>query len=313
MKVLFMGTPEFAVPTLKILTESHQVTAVVTQPDRPKGRGKKLQPSPIKQFALENNLPVLQPEKIKAPEAVELLKNYEADVFVVVAYGQILSETLLNMPKLGCINVHGSLLPKYRGPAPIEWSIINGEHETGVTIMHMEKGLDTGDMILKKVLPILPEDNGQTIHDSMSLAGAKALAEALDLIKSGKAAREKQDNSQATYAPMLTTETGCIDWAKSSYQITNLIRGLIRQRLAYTVYNGTILKILEAENADGYEEVMAPPGQIIDNISKKGIVVKTYDGAVLITKIQPQGKNPMAVPDYLRGNDISIGATVGHA
>ena len=243
MKVLFMGTPDFAVPVLEELIKKHDVVAVVSQPDKPKGRGKKLQPTPVKVVAVENNIPVYQPERIKNEEFVEILKGIEADVYVVVAYGQILSQEILDIPKYGCINVHGSLLPKYRGAAPIQWAIINGEEKTGVTIMYMVKALDSGDMILKKEIDIDPEDTYETLHDKMAPAGAKALIEALDLIENGNVSAEKQDESRTCYASMITREMGLIDWSKSSKEIKNKVRGFNPVPAAYTNYDDEVIKI----------------------------------------------------------------------
>ncbi|MDE6181969.1 MAG: methionyl-tRNA formyltransferase, partial [Eubacteriales bacterium] len=243
MNIVFMGTPEFAVPTLEKLIKHHNVIAVISQPDKPKGRGKKLVPTPVKEFALNNGITnILQPTSIKDENFISELEKLNADIFIVVAYGQILSEKVLNIPKYKCINVHGSLLPKYRGAAPIQWSIINGEEKTGVTIMYMEKGLDSGDMILKKEIEITKDETYKSLHDKMSVVGADALIEALNLIENGKSNPEKQDDSLSTYAPMISKETGHINWDNSSKNIINLIRGLNPIPMAYTIYNGEIFK-----------------------------------------------------------------------
>ncbi len=315
MKVLFMGTPDFAVPCLKALCKDHEVVAVVTQPDKSRGRGKKVQFPPVKEVAIEQNIPVFQFENIKSDEAVAQLEKFGADLFVVVAYGQILTEKVLSLPKIACINVHGSLLPKYRGAAPIEWAIINGETKTGVTIMHMVKGIDKGNMIMKREVDITPEDDGETIYEKLSNVGAIALLDAIDRLEAGFVEGEKQDNALSSYAPMLTNETGKIDWNKDAKQIVNLVRGLVKVRLAYTTYDNTVFKIIKAEVFDSYEfdnsENKFENGQIIDIINKKGIVVKCRGGAVVLTKIQPPGKNVMHVPDYLRGNKMEINAILG--
>lgn len=305
MKVLFMGTPDFAVPVLEELIKKHDVVAVVSQPDKPKGRGKKLQPTPVKAVAVENNISVYQPERIKNEEFVEILKGIEADVYVVVAYGQILSQEILDIPKYGCINVHGSILPKYRGAAPIQWAIINGEEKTGVTIMYMVKALDSGDMILKKEIDIDPEDTYETLHDKMAPVGAKALIEALDLIENGNVNAEKQDESQTCYASMITREMGLIDWSKSSKEIKNKVRGFNPVPAAYTNYDDEVIKIFNVEILNGYTE--GESGEILETDKKKGFVVKTGDGAVLVKKIQAKGGKRMNCADYMRGHSIEAG------
>lgn len=305
MKVVFMGTPDFAVPILEKLIESHEVLAVITQPDKPKGRGKKVLFTPVKECALKRNIEVLQPIKIKDVYFIEELKKYAADIFVVAAYGQILPESVLFMPKYGSINVHGSLLPKYRGAAPIQWAVIDGEKTTGVTIMQMDKGLDTGDMILKKSFDILPRDTSADVYDKMARIGAEALTEALELIQKGEAVREKQDDSLSTYAKMITKETGKIDWSKSSGQIINLIRGLNPWPIAYTSYGDDVIKIWHAEEIDGYEKGVF--GEVLEIIKNRGFVVKTGDSAVLITEVQAVGGKKMSAADYLRGHNIETG------
>lgn len=307
MNVVFMGTPDFAVPTLERLIEKHIVKAVVTQPDKPKGRGKKILYTPVKEIAVKNNIPVFQPEKIKTSEFIEEIKKIEADIFVVVAYGQILPESLLNIPKYGCINVHGSLLPKYRGAGPIQWSIINGEKVTGVTIMYMEKGLDTGDMILKKEIEISQDDTYGTLHDKMSVVGADALIETLELIEKGVVNPVKQDDSLSCYAPMLKKEDGKINWQKDSKDIINLIRGLNPWPSAYCSYNDDIFKIWKAEEICDKKYDNAEPGEIVDILNKKGFAVKTKDSAVVITEMQVKGGKKMSSVDYLRGHKIEKG------
>ena len=226
LKTIFMGTPDFAVPCLEVLQAKTEVLAVITQPDRPKGRGHNLQASPVKQKALEYNLPVLQPEKIKTEEFTAELEKLQPDLIVVVAFGQILSQRILDIPPLGCVNVHASLLPRYRGAAPIHWSIINGEKETGVTTMLMDAGLDTGDMLLKDKVAITEEMTTEELHDQLMAMGGKLLAETIDGLANGTITPEKQDDSISNYAGMLNKETGHIDWSKSAVEIHNLIRGL---------------------------------------------------------------------------------------
>ena len=301
MNIVFMGTPDFAVESLKELIKSHNVLAVISQPDKPKGRGKKLVNTPVKQFALDNGIEkIYQPEKIKDEEFIKQLESLNADLFVVVAYGQILSEKVLNIPKYGCINVHGSLLPKYRGAAPIQWSIINGEEKTGVTIMYMEKGLDSGDMILKEEIDIEEKENYKTLHDKMSVVGARALIKAIELIETGKVDAQKQEHSQATYAPMITKEMGHINWDNRSKDIINLIRGINPIPMAYTIYKDEIFKVSEAEEVLGYDGKI---GEIV-SIEKDGFVVKTKDTSVIIKEMQAKGGKRMKTSAYLRGHSI---------
>ncbi len=301
MNIVFMGTPDFAVESLKELIKNHNVLAVISQPDKPKGRGKKLVNTPIKQFALDNGIEkIYQPEKIKDEEFIKQLESLNPDLFVVVAYGQILSEEVLSIPKYGCINVHGSLLPKYRGAAPIQWSIINGEEKTGVTIMYMEKGLDSGDMILKEEVVIDKKETYKTLHDKMSVVGARALIKAIELIETGKVDAKKQDHSQATYAPMITKEMGHINWDNTSKDIINLIRGINPMPMAYTIYKDEIFKVSEAEEVLGYDGKI---GEIV-SIEKEGFVVKTKDTSVIIKEMQAKGGKRMKTSDYLRGHSI---------
>ena len=301
MNIVFMGTPDFAVESLKELIKKHNVLAVISQPDKPKGRGKKLVNTPVRQFALDNGIEkIYQPEKIKDEEFIKQLESLNADLFVVVAYGQILSEKVLNIPKYGCINVHGSLLPKYRGAAPIQWSIINGEEKTGVTIMYMEKGLDSGDMILKEEVVIEKKETYKTLHDKMSIVGARALIKAIELIETGKVDAKKQDHSQATYAPMITKEMGHINWDNTSKDIINLIRGINPMPMAYTIYKDEIFKVSEAEEVLGYDGKI---GEIV-SIEKEGFVVKTKDTSVIIKEMQAKGGKRMKTSDYLRGHSI---------
>lgn len=305
MKVVYMGTPEFAVPCLKALIDKHEVMAVISQPDKPKGRGKKLLPTPVKEEALKHNIPVYQPEKIKDEAFIEQLSKIDADIFVVAAYGQILPEAILNMPRYGCINVHGSLLPKYRGAAPMQQAVIDGEEVTGITIMYMEKGLDTGDMLLKCEIPITPEDTYGSLHDKMSEAGAKLLLEALDKIEKGEITPEKQDDSKATYAHRIEKSMGHIDWSKSSKEIINLIRGLNPAPGAYTFYNEEMIKLWKAVEVN--ENYSGTPGEIADINPKKGFTVKTGDSAVLICEMQAKGGKKMSSSDYLRGHAMEKG------
>ena len=304
MNIVFMGTPDFAVPSLKMLIKEHNVLAVVTQPDKPKGRGKKLAFSPVKETALENGIEVLQPVKVKDGTFAEELKRFNADVFVVVAYGRILTEEVLNLPKYGCINVHGSLLPKYRGAGPIQWSIINGEKKTGVTTMFMEKGLDTGDMLIKTEIDIEPEDTYGTLAEKMSVVGAETLKETLELLKEGKLKPQKQDDEQSTYAPKINKETECINWEDSAENIKNLIRGLNPEPGAYTVFNGDILKIWRAEATD--KQYGLKPGTIAETF-KNGFVVACGKGGLSVKELQAKGGKKMDAGSYMRGHKVEAG------
>ena len=305
MKVIFMGTPKFAVPSLEMLMKHHEVLAVVTQPDKPKGRGKKMLFPPIKETALAHGIPVLQPEKVKEPEFIDKLRSYGADIIVVVAFGRILPVDILEIPKYGCINVHGSLLPKYRGAAPMQWAVINGEKETGITTMYMAKGLDSGDMLLKRELPITDEDTYGTVHDAMCVLGAELLKETLEGLALGTIQKEEQDHEQSTYAPMISKETGHIDWSKSCDEIRNLIRGLDPSPNAYTRYGEEILKIWKASKTEN-EYPQAQLGEVVE-ITKQGFVVKAADGGLLITEVQARGGKRMATDAYMRGHEVKAG------
>ncbi|NLK97495.1 MAG: methionyl-tRNA formyltransferase [Epulopiscium sp.] len=311
MKIVFMGTPDFAVPSLqKLIDEKYYIAAVVTQPDRPKGRGKKMVAPPVKELAVKYDIPIFQPERVRNPEFIETLRSIAPDLIVVIAFGQILPKEILDIPTYGCINVHGSLLPKYRGAAPIQWAIINGEKITGVTTMFMDEGMDTGDMILKKEIPIEPEYTAGDLHDIMAPVGADLLKDTLDELIRGNIKREKQDEDEATYAPMLKKENGLIDWSQPSYKIINLIRGLSPWPSAYTFYKDQMMKIWKAEVYNKtYEHHTI--GEIVEVIRNKGLVVKTGDSSLLITEMQaPNGKR-MAVEEYLRGHDIEQNIILG--
>lgn len=304
MNVVFMGTPEFAVPTLEALVKEHNVSAVVTQPDRPKGRGKKMMFSAVKEKALEYGLTVYQPEKVKDSDFVQVLKELAPDIMVVVAFGQILSEEILNIPKYGCINVHGSLLPEYRGAAPIQWSIIYGREYGGVTTMYMAKGLDSGDMILKAQEKIRDDDTYGSLYDRLSVIGADLLIKTLELIESGEAPRTPQNEAEATAAPMITREMERINWNDRADNIVNLIKGLNPQPVAHTLLKGEKLKIWFAEKeGNGYT---GTPGEIVD-VRKKDFVVMTVDGAVAVKEVQAQGGKKMTTDAYMRGHAIDKG------
>lgn len=280
LKIIFMGTPEFAVPSLSALYESEEIICVVTQPDRPKGRGQKLLPSPVKIFAEEKNIPILQPQKVKMPEVVAKLAALQADLIVVVAFGQILSQEILDLPKFGCINVHASLLPKYRGAAPIEWCLINGEKLTGVTTMQMDAGLDTGDMLLKSEVPITDDMILPELREKLMTAGAEVLLKTLEKLHAGELQPTKQDDSLSNYAPMLKKDTGFIDWNKSAREIHNLVRGLYGG--AYAFMNGQKIKIwrtkIHKENSN------PQPGKM--KVIGKKILIGTGKGTLEILEMQ---------------------------
>ncbi|MBQ7766224.1 MAG: methionyl-tRNA formyltransferase [Lachnospiraceae bacterium] len=309
MKVVYMGTPDFAVGALeRIIEAGHEVVLVVTQPDKPKGRGKEMQMTPVKKCALEHNIPVFQPVKIKEAEAVAYLRTFEADIFVVAAFGQILSSEILHMPKFGCVNIHASLLPMYRGAAPIQAVIINKEKETGVTIMQMDEGLDTGDMLMKEIIPIEKDETGESLHDKLSELGAKMIVEALIAIENGTITATPQGDGETCYASMLKKEMGCIDWEKSADDIEHLVRGLYPWPGTYTFLNGKMLKICAVAFSD--EKTTGEPGEIC-TVTKDNFVVNTGDGTLEVRELQPEGKKRMTVHDFLLGNKLEPGVRLG--
>ena len=313
MKIVYMGTPDFAVAPLEaILKAGHEVSAVVTQPDKQKGRGKEVQMTPVKECALRHGIPVFQPVKIKEKEAVEQLSSYPADIFVVAAFGQILSEEILNMPRFGCINIHASLLPAYRGAAPIQWVILNGEKETGVTIQQMEKGLDTGDMLLKTVVPIDAKETGESLHDKLMEAGAWLVVDALSKIEKGEVIPQKQDDERSSYASKLTKSMGRINWEKDAKELERLVRGLNSWPSAYTFYRGKTLKIWEADVIEGPEDGKEEnqPG-CVAGVEKDYFDVATGKGILRIRSLQLEGKRRMTVREFLAGYEIAPGMMLG--
>ncbi|MFF2093605.1 methionyl-tRNA formyltransferase [Paenibacillus sp. NPDC058174] len=313
MRIVFMGTPDFAVPSLRLLMEQgYEVVAVVTQPDRPKGRKRTLTPPPVKEAALGYGLPVLQPERMRSEEAVAAVAAYEPELIVTAAYGQILPKGVLELPRLGCINVHGSLLPKYRGGAPIQRSIMNGEKETGVTIMYMAAGLDTGDMISRIVLPIEDEDTSGTMFEKLSVAGADLLGRTLPAIIAGEAEAEAQQDELATYAPNLTREDERIDWSRSARQIYDQVRGLSPMAGAFTMLQGEVFKVWTCAKPDNGSAGSngAAAGTVLV-ASDKGITVQTGSGVLLLQNIQPSGKRVMAVSEWLKGSKLEAGTVFG--
>ena len=306
MNIVFMGTPDFAVESLKRIYESgHNIKAVISQPNKKAGRGMNIMPTPVKEYAISKNLTVYQTEKIKKDrELIEKIKELKPDVIVVVAFGQILSKEILDIPKYGSINVHGSLLPKYRGAAPIQWSIINGDEVTGITTMYMDAGMDTGDMIQKFELNIDEDDTYGTLYEKMKVLGGKAIIETLEKVADGTAHREKQSDD-FTVAPMIEKEMGEIDWNKSSRDIRNLIRGFNPMPGAYTVMkDGAKMKVWMSEYSDisSTDEVL--PGTFIIADSKKGLYVKTGDGVLELTEIQMPNLKRMSAKEYLRGHTL---------
>jgi len=317
MNIVFMGTPDFAMGVLKSLYEckQHNIVAVITQPDRPKGRSDKMIPSPVKQYAVENGIEVFQPVKIKTEEAVSKLRTYDADIFVVAAFGQILSKEILEMPRFGCINVHASLLPEYRGAAPIQWSIADGKEYTGVTIMQMNEGLDTGDIITQSVVRISDEETGESLFDKLMDEGAKLLVKTLPLIESNSVQPVPQDNEKATYARILKKEMGCVDFGKESTAIEHLIRAFTSWPGGYTYFNGKLLKLKKVKAFLPSDEELKDAacgeyGEII-KVTKDTIFVACKEGALAIYELQPEGKKSMNTHDFLLGNQIKPGQKLG--
>lgn len=310
MRIVFMGTPEFAAASLQALLEvGQQVVAVVTQPDKPKGRGKQVLPSPVKKLAEEYHLPVLQPTSIRTEEFFRTLQGLQPECIVVVAYGKILPSEILQLPPRGCINVHASLLPYYRGSAPIHWSVINGETETGVTTMFMDEGMDTGDMILKKRLPIGPDDTVGMVHDRLAVLGAELLVETIDLLEKGFAPRTPQDHTLATYAPLLKKEHEVIRWEQPAQYLHNHVRGMNPWPGTYTTWEDKVLKIWRTRVPEA-RPVKAAPGTVLEEGSS-GILVQTGQGQILITELQLQGSKRMDVDQFLRGKQIASGTVLG--
>ena len=310
MRVIFMGTPDFATGTLEeIVKAGHEVVGVVTQPDKPKGRGKTMMPTPVKETALKYNLPVYQPKKVREPEFVELLRSLKPDVMVVAAFGQIITKEILEMPKHGCINVHASLLPAYRGAAPIQWAVINGDKESGVTIMQMDEGIDTGDMIEKAVVPIAEDETGGSLFDKLSHTGAKLCVKVLKDLEEGTAVREKQPEESTTpYAKMIDKKMGEVDWKKSAKEIEQLIRGLNPWPSAYTKVHGKTLKLWKAKVL--LETSQMNPGQIV-KVTKDSLAVQTGQGMLEIQELQLEGKKRMDTSSFLRGYALAEGESLG--
>lgn len=310
MKIVFMGTPDFAVPCLKALIDSnYDIAAVITQPDRAKGRGNKLTAPPVKVLAEEKGITVYQPERIKTSEASEFLRKLEPDVIIVVAFGQLLSQEILDIPAMGCINVHASLLPRYRGAAPINWCIINGDENTGITTMYMDKGLDTGDIIIRRETAIGSEETAGELHDRMAELGASTLIETMKLMEEGKAPRIPQNNDEATYAPIMTKSLGRIDWSKDAEEVKNLIRGTYPWPGAFSYCNGKTFKIFRAEVVD-YSGKNEEYG-FITSVDSGSFTVSCGIGSLRIKELQFENEKRMSVEAYLRGHNIEEGTRLG--
>lgn len=312
MKVVFMGTPEIAAGVLKSLIESrHEVAGVVTQTDKPNKRGNGIEFSDVKKVALENSIPVYQPEKASDPDFVEKeLKRINPDIIVVAAYGQLLKENVLNLPKYGCINVHASLLPKYRGASPIQWAVINGEKETGVTIMHMAKGLDTGDMIIAEKLELAPDETAGSLHDRLRDMAGAVLIRALDLLEAGTAPRIPQNEEEATYVSIFKKSMGELDFSKNAEELERLIRGLIPWPGAYSYVDGKMLKFWKTVVSSDCDECCGQPGRII--VNRDRLFIETGNGALEILELQLEGKKRMITPDFLRGYKLETGTVCGN-
>lgn len=306
-----MGTPDFAVPCLEVLVEAgHELLMVVTQPDRPKGRGNQVMAPPVKVRAVELGLAVEQPLKIKTSEFTTRLRELAPDLLVVVAFGQLLSQEILDIPRFGCVNVHASLLPKYRGAAPIHWAIINGEQETGITTMYMDIGLDTGDMILKDSLSIGPEDTVGQVHDALAAMGAHLLRETVELIAQGRAPRIAQDDELATYSPKIAREQEIIDWTKDASAIVNHIRGMNPWPGAFTTHEDKVLKLWRAVVWEAHKQ-QTQSGEIIQVYPKRGFVVQAGRGQVMVEEVQPAGGKRMPARNWVGGARVTEGQLLG--
>ena len=325
MRIIFMGTPDFAVKALESLSDAgHEIAAVVTKPDKEKGRDRKVQFSPIKECALSHGLTVLQPVRIKAPEAVDELRQYGADIFVVAAYGQILSKEILEMPKYGCINLHASLLPKYRGAAPIQYAILNGDEMTGVTIQQMAEGVDTGDILMARAIYVARDETGGSLFEKLSALGAQLLIEALPKIESGEIVPIKQREEDATHVGMLRKEMGGIDWEKDAQTLERLVRGMNPWPSAYCSFRGKSMKVWRAEVLEEQqeeaprlgvfrfsEEKRQPQGGEVLLVTKDGIHVRTGKGVLVLREVQLEGKKRMPVRDFLLGCQVKAGEVLG--
>lgn len=325
MRIIFMGTPDFSVPVLEALIGSgHEVAAVVTQPDKPKGRGKETAMSPVKETALKHGLPVYQPVRAREASFIDEMRAIKPDVMVVIAFGQILSKELLEVPKYGCVNIHASLLPKYRGAAPIQWAVINGEKETGITTMMMDEGMDTGDMLEKRVIPLDEKETGKSLFDRLSLLGGELILSTLDRLEKGTLVRTPQNHEEATYVKKISKSLGEVDWTMDGVAIERLIRGLNPWPSAYTWLSGKMLKLWEAdvvsEEAESFDGASAGSGdggekacgQVV-SASDSGLKVQTGQGILNITSLQLEGKKRMDTAAFLRGFPVQAGVRLGRS
>ncbi len=309
MKLIFMGTPDFAEASLKALIESeHEIELVVTNPDKPKGRSKEMVMPPVKELALKHNIPVYQTERLRNEDSIEYIMQYKPDAIIVVAFGQIVPKQILDLPKYGCINVHGSLLPEYRGAAPIQWAVIDGKKTAGVTTMLMDEGLDTGDMLLKAEIELDKKETGGSLFEKLATLGAELLLKTLTKLEEGTIQPEKQDESKYTYAKMLKKEMGNIDFSKSAYEIECLVRGLNPWPSAFTRLNDKTLKIWDCDVIE--KEYDGAIGEVVE-LNKKQIIVKTGKGAIAINELQYEGKKRMTTEEFLRGARIEENTILG--
>ncbi len=311
MRIIYMGTPEIAATILERLLETpHEVVMVVTQPDRPKGRGGKMTCSPVKALAVERGIPVFQPERLRNPENVRVLEEAAPDMIVVAAFGQLLPKSVLDMPKYGCINVHASLLPAYRGAAPIQWAILNGESETGVTIMYMNEGLDTGDILLRKSVEIAADETGGSLHDKLAILGGEALMEAIPKIIDGTLLPIPQGETTTEYAKQLDKKMGNLDFTWPAAKLERYVRGLNPWPSAYTSYQGLNLKIWWAQAVEAQVQGQYEPGQVVC-VTKDYFDVQTGDGVLRILELQPEGKRRMTTDAFLCGKEVTVGTSLG--
>lgn len=308
MKVVFMGTPDIAVPALeKIIEAGHEVVLVVSQPDKPVGRSKALKPTPVKECALSHGIEVYQPERIRAEESIAYLKKFEADVFVVEAFGQIVSQAVLDLPKYCCVNIHTSLLPKYRGAAPIQWAVLNGDLVTGVTTMRMDAGIDTGDIMMRQEVIVNEGETSGSLYDRLAIEGAKLIVKTLAALEDGTVVYTPQDESKATHTSKITKEMGSIDWNKSAEEIEHLIRGMNPWPSAYTKLDDKNVKIWKAKALS--QDAAANPGTITE-ITKDGIYVQTGEGTLAVLELQMEGKKHMTTDAFLRGYEVKTGTVL---
>ena len=311
MKIVFLGTPDFSVGALEaLIAAGHEVTAVVTQPDKAKGRSGQMQFPPVKECALKHNIPVFQPVKVKAPESVEQLQKYEADIFVVAAFGQIVSKEILTMPRLGCVNIHASLLPKYRGASPINWCIINGEKETGVTIMQMDEGIDTGDILTTTKIPIADDETAESLFEKLSKAGAELIVDTLPKLERGEITPMKQNDAESSHTKMMSKSLGEIDWNKSAVEIERLVRGLNSWPSAYTYINRKSVKLWRCEVADKDFDGTKQAGEIV-RVTKDTVEAACGKGILRICELQLEGKKRMDIKSFLLGNQWKEGMRFG--